>query len=29
MMYKHRNMQECFKKQILLMHIVHLLDECH
>ena len=26
MMYKHRNMQRCYKKQILLIYIVYLLD---
>jgi len=26
MMYKHLNVWECFKKQILLMHILHLFD---
>ena len=27
MMYKHRNMWQCFTKQILLIYIVHLLDK--
>jgi hypothetical protein len=26
-MYKHRNIQQCCKKQILLIYIVHLLDK--
>ena len=26
MMYKHQNMQQCYKKQILLIYIVYLLD---
>ena len=27
MMYEHRNIWECYKKQILLTYIVHLLDK--
>jgi len=27
MMYKNQNKQECMKKQILLIYIVHLLDK--
>jgi hypothetical protein len=27
MMYKHRNMLQCYKKQILLIYIVHLLNK--
>ena len=26
--YTHRNMQQCYKKQVLLLYIVHLLDKC-
>jgi hypothetical protein len=26
--YMDRNMQQCYKKQILLTDIVHLLDKC-
>jgi hypothetical protein len=28
MMYKHRNMQQCYQKRTLLMYIGHLLDKC-
>jgi len=26
-MYEHRNIYECFKKQLLLINIVHFLDK--
>jgi len=27
MMYKHRNMDDCLKKQIFVINIVHLLEK--